>query len=83
MKYVVVANNQGFLFPILFPDQLAHSQVVENMAGVKPVSAGFVAIKGGVTIYGESESLKLKPLPGDETLITLTLGGFDSFLLLC
>jgi hypothetical protein len=61
-KYVIVATG-----PILFPESIQHSVFRD----LKPSSAGFVIIDkdNHASTYGESQSLKLKPKPGDGILI--------------
>lgn len=67
MKYVIFEDEAGCRFPIIFPDVFVHSDMAEYTQYqsmdklnkfVKPVSAGFISLKG--ECFGESESLNLK-----------------------
>ena len=59
MKYVIFEGN-GLVHPIIFGEHTAHSQI--NVAGAKPIAAGFVRFDtmNWPHCSGESESLKLK-----------------------
>ena len=60
------------LQPIIFGEHTAHSQIKVERA--KPISAGFFYINGsGITVNGESVSLKLKSQPIDIDLLKLVL----------
>lgn len=76
LKYVVVRDEYGDEWAILFPGFLIHKEVahVFQARGVA-VSAGFYEVgKNGATVYGKSESLNLVPRQIDEALIEKTLG---------
>jgi hypothetical protein len=69
MKYTVFQDtNTGVKYPVIFPDCVAHSQVV--VEGLRAVSAGFVNPKTGECFDG-SESLKADP--SDSRLISAVL----------
>lgn len=75
MKYVILEDDAGGKWPFLFPDTLAHSDVANLLqrlipAPTVPYSAGFW---GDKTAHGHSDSLGLKPPPGDEAYILLGL----------
>ena len=83
LKYIMVYEpTEDVYSPILFPEQLVHRHVARiHRAGQQNVvSAGFVQIDydnghnapPSVTVYGESESLGMKPLPGDDLIIQRT-----------
>lgn len=64
MKYIIFDNK----YPVIFPDEILHACVYLEMC--QPTSAGHLTIKGKkVEIYGESESLGLKPKPEDKELL--------------
>ena len=77
MKYIIFENK----YPVIFPNDITHCDVdisfydsVIRMKPKIPTSAGHLTIKGNkVTIYGESESLGLKPKPDDEKLLELLI----------
>jgi hypothetical protein len=71
-KYIIFEGRTGF-DPIIFPPWINHDEMAAKFPNWQPLSAGFIEIKekdegGGVQIrcFGESKSLKLKSLPGDE-----------------
>lgn len=69
LKYIIIDHG----FPVLFLDALQHKQI--TVAGGRVTSAGFFKIKDGqVTTYGESISLRLKPMEGDAEIINMMLG---------
>lgn len=71
MKYVIFKMKAGLLIPVIVPQHCTHSQV--SVEGGEPISAGFFRFIGNsklVEVYGESESLKLKPGERDEALLT-------------
>lgn len=67
MKYVIFDNK----YPVVFPDSIIHCDISLDMyLGMKPTSAGHLNIKGNkIKVYGESESLGLKPKPEDKKLL--------------
>lgn len=81
MKYVIFKYRQ-LLMPVIIPQHVTHSQV--KIDDAFPVSAGFFKINriGLCQVYGESESLKLKPAEGDEDLLNAVLNdsGTSAFL---
>lgn len=84
-KYVMFEDKHGRKFPVIFPEELVHSDMAEAVmqatrrgevgAGKrdyscpKPVSAGFIKQLDVVTTYGASETLNLKSHPEDANLI--------------
>jgi hypothetical protein len=71
MKYIILEQS----IPILFPDHVNHSDF-KKLGNI--TSAGFVEIdiddeKINVRVYGESVTLKLKPMSGDNILIKILL----------
>ena len=77
MKYVMFTNEEGHMLPVIFPTSMIHSdmaQYVQHMMmmeenkKVRPVSAGFVSMKGQTS--GRSESLDLDSKPDDAMYIT-------------
>ncbi|MDE2105028.1 MAG: hypothetical protein KGL39_47760 [Patescibacteria group bacterium] len=72
LKYVMLPTPVGD-WPVLFPENIQHRQAVDRLT-VKPVSAGFCAVKRGVvTVFGESASLDLPSRPQDAAIIRDTL----------
>lgn len=70
MKYVIFEDKKSrLLHPVIFGEHTTHSEI--KIEGCKPVSAGFFHLsKKTLTVSGESESLKLKPvLPRDRGLL--------------
>ena len=65
MKYVMI-NRNGDRLPVVFPDDLTHSEISSTEGPV--VSAGFCHISGDHlrVLPGRSESLDLDPHPTDE-----------------
>lgn len=68
MKYIVLATTNNGLtreFPIIFPNELVHSMVAEQLLplvkGAAAVSAGEISSMGiESTCHGGSDTLKLK-----------------------
>ncbi len=64
-KYVYF---EGYLcdFVVMFPPTQSHAKVARGLENLgKPVSAGFFSVKGERALaYGESDSLRLKAVPG-------------------
>lgn len=77
MKYVMFRDVAGGLWPVIFPDQIAHSQV--KATGCSAVSAGFVNAATG-EVYGRSVSLKLRAWEEDGLWVRLALDGNDAGL---
>lgn len=79
MKYVRAKDPAGRDVFVTFDDSMVHVMMAVAMqsgGGCTPVSAGHVAyVEGieGVKAYGESDTLKLRPLPDDSELLTLFL----------
>lgn len=74
MKYIVFQDNKsGLLHPVIFGEHTTHSEVTINDAS--PISAGFFYLdaKKGLCVYGESDSLNLKPRKEDPGLLKLVL----------
>jgi len=79
-KYVMIESACG-LFPVIFPAAMVHSDVANGLGG-KPVSAGYfrTRIEDGkikVSCYGDSQSLKLKPVKDDELYLEILLNERD------
>lgn len=79
-KYVMIESSWG-LFPVVFSAAMVHSDVARGLGG-KVVSAGYfhTRIEGGkikVECYGDSQSLKLKPVKGDEVYLEMLLNERD------
>ena len=79
MKYIMLEDETGKKYPIIFPESLVHlfvSQAIEAGIARKQklylmtVSAGFVGL-GDIQVNGESESLSLKSKPSDAAYIAL------------
>jgi len=72
MKYIMIEKN-GERFPILFPNDLVHSEVTSSEG--KVVSAGFCHITDDdVQVSDESSvSLGIGPAFGDEVVISLRM----------
>lgn len=93
MKYVIFSNSSARLAPVILPEAMSHRSakalliVSDNfMDDWKPYSAGFFKVvehddqfKWAVEVYGESETLKLKPLPDDELIIATVLAGAKDY----
>lgn len=78
MKYVMFQDeNSGYKYPVIFPDCVAHSQVV--VEELRAINAGSVNPKTG-ECFGESSSLKLKADPNDSWLIAATLVNDSSMI---
>ena len=67
MKYIIFENK----YPVIFPNEIIHYEInIDTRFRLNHTSAGHVNIKGNkVTVYGESESLGLKPKPEDKQLL--------------
>lgn len=67
MKYVIVIRKKAEIlvaYPILFADALNHCDVVPE--GFEAIAAGEIDMHAElVECFGKSDSLKLKPTPGD------------------
>lgn len=85
VKYIVLADEAGKEYPILFPRELGHVDVSNGIRGnaqmsgwsrvkgwLKPVSAGFYDPDRRMA-SGKSESLKLESRPNDAALINAFL----------
>ena len=70
MKYVMFRAKSGWLFPVLFPDHVAHSQVV--LEECTPVSGGFVNPRTG-ECSGKASSYRLASRQADTPLVVATL----------
>lgn len=80
-KYVMLESQIGdlkVLFPIIFPDKLVHSQVVQQLrkivpgykdGGVKAVSAGSIEYIDTHGLGGESKTLDLKSRPNEDVSV--------------
>lgn len=68
MKYVIFKSGD-LLKPIIFPDHISHCEI--TCKNSTPISAGFLTINnfGMVKVYGQSESLNLKPNEDDEKIL--------------
>lgn len=67
MKYVIVKDQLGVEYPLLFPEQINHNTVqkFDSRHGLhESVSAGFAIYENGKwNAYGESMTLNLKSRP--------------------
>lgn len=77
MKYVILCNKAtGYYNPMVFSKEINHKDAVKGLVGVNgPMtlhSAGFVNMKTK-EVYGDSESLKARPKPGDDAILKLFL----------
>lgn len=80
-KYIMFENTIGdskFLFPVIFPDKMVHSEVSAVLrhcqpgwhhGGVKPISAGMIDQLYVEGVGGESETLKMASKIEDENII--------------
>ncbi len=80
MKYVMLQDEDDSLYPIIFPDTLAHKDfedvpIMSHLEGwsklkgrAKIVSAGTVTLPSGIC-SGESESLKLQSALSRDTAV--------------
>jgi hypothetical protein len=77
MKYVMFTQVKTLRrMPVVFTEHTTHSEV--KLEGHVATSAGFFNIEKLQT-FGESRSLALAPMPGDEMLIAACLSGtFES-----
>lgn len=78
MKYVIFQDNHKDIVAV-FSDEIVHAYVAKGIRfstrNATLRSAGFFYNKNGVIVTdGCSESLKSKPLPGDEKIISDFLG---------
>jgi hypothetical protein len=70
MKYVIV-EYAGVQTPFLFPAHIPH----DSLRHFRPISAGFFCVSSGekgmvnVSVWGDSESLKLKSRKEDAEII--------------
>lgn len=78
MKYVMFQDERnGYKYPVIFPDNVAHSQVV--VEELRAINAGSVNPKTG-ECFGESTSMKLKANPEDSWMIAATLCNDSSMI---
>ena len=77
MKYIIFQEND-ILKPVIFPDHINHSEIKLDKA--IPISAGFLTINefGMVEVYGQSESLKLKPKEDDDKILQNVLRNYST-----
>lgn len=84
MKYVILKDENGLEYPVIFPEKLVHKHIGESIQRLmrrsygtrtEIVAAGFCRLKA--TCYGDSESLKVKGRGEDAMTISLgeSLGG--------
>lgn len=67
MKFKYVMTDNGI--PVIFPEAFTHKNITGNIT-----SAGFFRVdKGKVICYGFSQSLNMKPEPGDEQILERVL----------
>ena len=78
MKYILFADARGDLHPVFFSDLTIHRDV--TVAGMKPVSAGFVNPQTGQP-HGESTSLGLKARTEDRELLHWALVNSTAMLM--
>lgn len=74
MKYIIFKDEKtGLMQPVIFGEHTTHSQI--KIDGAKSVSAGFchLSSKGGLSITGHSDSLKLKPDDNDGAYLSMIL----------
>jgi hypothetical protein len=78
-----IRDTEDCIFPVIFPRLMAHNLMMEGVRAsqymgnipiteIEAISAGFFTLmpcSSYVHVYGYSESLKLKPLPGDGDII--------------
>lgn len=78
MKYITVKNEEGTVYPVIFPPTLTHKDVARAVQGLfhregfrtEPESAGFVD-EIECRCYGKSESMGIGSKPEqDQTVIT-------------
>lgn len=72
MKYVIVKNDMGTEYPMLFPEGLNHSTVSKVGFGGEheAVSAGFcIREQGRWATYGKSVTLRLASRPQDVDIV--------------
>lgn len=85
LKYIILADEAGKEYPVIFPREIAHIDVAHGIMGqarrsgwtkvtgwLNPVAAGFFYPASGVT-NGGSESLKMKSRPDDAHVIRTAL----------
>ena len=74
MKYVILRDRFGMEVPFSCTVPASHADLADGLKplGYTPVSAGFYVFlpDGTVRTFGASDSLNLKPRPGDEAIIT-------------
>jgi hypothetical protein len=81
MKYVMFTQRKtGLKIPAFFSDHFVHSDVKVGKDWV-PTSAGDFSMVN-FTTFGESSSLKLKPVADDAEICKLTLAGMESMIYL-
>jgi hypothetical protein len=77
MKYIMFENDQGSKIPVMFPDEIVHSDFAEYIQHyfsmnqdeyITPVSAGFVTVSAHCS--GKSETLELQSHVDDSMHIT-------------
>ena len=81
MKYIITKNkNTGLISPMVFDEEIVHRDVARGAIGMDRqrivTSAGMVGFSKAANrwvVYGESESLQMKPDVNDETILNLFL----------
>lgn len=78
MKYIIF-KEKSLLKPIIFPDHIAHAEITLSKESI-PISAGFLTINefGMVEVYGQSESLRLKPKEDDDKILQNVLRNYST-----
>lgn len=74
MKYIIFKDKKSGLFqPVIFGEHTTHSQI--SIDGAEPISAGFCLLseEDGLSVYGESDSLGLKPQKKDGAYLRMLL----------
>lgn len=79
MKYVMFHSEHCALWPVVFPDHVAHSAV--KVEGMHPIGAGFVNPQTG-ECFGKSDSLKLESHADDALWVGLLLTNRTAEMLL-
>lgn len=74
MKYIIFKDKKSGLFqPVIFGEHTTHAQI--SIDGAEPINAGFchLSTEGGLSVYGESDSLGLKSEEKDGAYLAMLL----------
>lgn len=76
MKYIIFEDFSGRPQPIIFPDNIMHDEIREQLPYSTVLSGGYVDYKAGAFLcHGEAEALNVKAEENDSAVIMEAFSG--------